>query len=91
MDTAAIMTELATRLRVERARLNWTLEQAASASDVHYVTISRYENAKKLPTLDALYKLASAYGVEASALLPPNAMGVAAKVAKSKPAKRPRQ
>ena len=91
MDTEAIMTELATRLRVERARLNWTLEQAASASNVHYVTISRYENAKKLPTLDSLYKLASAYGVEAYSLLPPNATGVVAKVSGKKQAKRPRQ
>jgi transcriptional regulator with XRE-family HTH domain len=88
MDTAAIMTELATRLRVERARLNWTLMDAGLRSGVHYVSISRYENAVKLPTLDALYKLASAYGVEASSLLPPNAMGGVVKSASKKAKKK---
>ncbi len=76
MDTKPIMNELATRLRVERARLNWTLKDAAERSGVHFVTISRYESGGKLPTLEALYKLANAYGVEASSLVPPNALGL---------------
>lgn len=75
METTPIMHELASRLRQHRARLNWTLKEAGTASGVHYVTISRYENADGLPTLDSLYKLAEAYGVEASTLVPPNELG----------------
>jgi ribosome-binding protein aMBF1 (putative translation factor) len=84
MDTTPIMHELATRLRIERARNDWTLEQAAAASGVHAVTISRYENAKKLPTLESLYLLAKAYGVEAASLVPPNALGMLPKAKKPK-------
>jgi transcriptional regulator with XRE-family HTH domain len=84
MDTEPIMNELATRLRVERARLDWTLKEAAEKAGVHFVTISKYESGKKLPTLDALYRLANAYGVEASSLVPPNALGLLPKGKKPK-------
>jgi DNA-binding XRE family transcriptional regulator len=67
---------LAARLGGGRARLKWTLKEAAERSGVHYVTISKYESGTKLPTLDLLYKLADAYGVECSAMIPPNAVGL---------------
>ncbi len=63
------MRELAACLRAERARCNMTLKEAAKASKVHYVSISRYESGVKVPTLDILCKLANAYGVTASTLL----------------------
>lgn len=84
MDTTPIVHELAARLRAERARRGWTLDQAGKAADVHPVTISKYENAKKPPTIDTLYRLACAYGVEATSLLPPNALGLL-KSGKKKP------
>jgi len=66
-----ICKELAARLRAERARMGITLREAGERSGVHYGSIYRYEN-EKLPTIDALYRLAVLYGVEATALLPPN-------------------
>lgn len=72
MDTERLTAEVAARLRAERARVNLTLREAGERSGVHYVSISRYEQGK-LPTLDALYKLAEAYGVEPGSLLPPMA------------------
>lgn len=72
MDTTKLAEAIAARLRVERARLNMTLKDAGKASGVHYVSISRYEQGK-VPTVDALYRLAEVYGVDVSALLPPSA------------------
>ena len=72
MNTQQLTDAVAARLRAERARANLTLREAGAKAGVHYVSISRYEQGK-LPTLEALYKLAAAYGVEAVALLPPMA------------------
>jgi transcriptional regulator with XRE-family HTH domain len=72
MNAEQLIAEVAARLRAERARSNLTLREAAERSGVHYVSISRYEQGK-LPTVEALYLLAGAYGVEAVALLPPMA------------------
>lgn len=72
MNAEQLATEVAARLRAERARANLTLREAGGRAGVHYVSISRYEQGK-LPTLSALYQLAEAYGVEAVALLPPMA------------------
>jgi len=71
MNTDRLTEAVAARLRAERARANLTLREAADKSGVHYVSISRYEQGK-LPTLDALFKLAEAYGIDAGALLPPS-------------------
>jgi len=70
MNTQQLAAEVAARLRAERARINLTLRDAGERSGVHYVSISRYEQGK-LPTLDALFRLAEAYGVEPGVLLPP--------------------
>lgn len=74
MDLTVITQEVAARLRASRARADLTLREAAKMSKVHYVSISRYEQGDKLPTLENLYKLADAYGVEAASLVPPNAI-----------------
>lgn len=73
MNSAQLSLEVASRLRAERARLNWTLIDAAEKSGVHHVSISRYENGR-LPTLEAIYSLAEAYGIEPSVLMPPLAL-----------------
>ena len=70
MNTERLIAEVAARLRAERARANLTLREAGDRSGVHYVSISRYEQGK-LPTVEAMYKLAEAYGVEPGVLLPP--------------------
>ncbi len=69
MNLETLTAEIASRLRAERARANLTLRDAAAKSGIHYVSISRYEQGK-LPTVESLYLLAGAYGVEAVALLP---------------------
>lgn len=69
MRTEQLAAEVAARLRAERARANLTLRDAGEKSGVHYVSISRYEQGK-LPTLESLYSLAEAYGIEADSLLP---------------------
>jgi transcriptional regulator with XRE-family HTH domain len=73
MNTERLAAEVASRLRAERARLNLTLREAGDRSGVHYVSISRYEQGNHLPTVEALYRLAEAYGVEPGILLPPMA------------------
>jgi ribosome-binding protein aMBF1 (putative translation factor) len=70
--------------RSERARLRLSMKNAAAKAGIHAVTISRYENAKKLPTLESLYLLAAAYGVEAASLVPPNSLGLLPKEKKPK-------
>lgn len=72
MKADQLAAEVAARLRAERARLNLTLREVADMADVHYVSLSRYEQGK-LPTLEALYKLAEAYGVDIAQLIPPSA------------------
>jgi transcriptional regulator with XRE-family HTH domain len=47
-------------------------QDAADASGVHQVSIARYETDKAVPTLAVLYKLAEAYGVDVTELLPPS-------------------
>lgn len=59
---------IASRLRMERARLDLTLKEAGERSGVSYVSICRYERGE-LPRLDALNKLATAYGVPLAAFL----------------------
>ena len=65
----ALAGEVAARLRAERARVNLTLREAGEKAGIHYVSISRYEQGK-LPTLEALYSLADAYGIEPTVFLP---------------------
>lgn len=72
MNKGQLGTEVAARLRAERARADLTLRDAGERAGIHYVSISRYEQGK-LPTLEALYLLAEVYGVEPGVLLPPMA------------------
>jgi len=64
-----LATLIGASLRAERARSGMTLKQAGEKAGIHYVSISRYEQGK-LPTLEALYSLADAYGIEPSVFLP---------------------
>ncbi len=82
---ATIAEFLAGELRAARAALRLTLKEAGERADVHYVAISRYESGKAVPTLESLYKLADAYGVEVSEIVPPNALGLLPKAKTKKP------
>lgn len=75
--------EVAARLRAERARLNLTLREVGERSGIHFVTISRYEQGA-IPTVDAVYRLARVYGVEAAAFFPPTAVAFDAPAAAPK-------
>lgn len=66
----SLVWRLAASLRAERARLGWSVGEASAASGVSRCRIGRYERGDKAPTLDALYRLARAYGVEPMKLLP---------------------
>lgn len=72
MDETRLAQEIAARLRAERARLDLSQGEAARRAKMALMSVSRYENGS-LPTVAALYRLAEAYGVEATALLPPMA------------------
>lgn len=61
--------QIAARLRAERARLDLTQKAAGERAGVSWITIHRAEGGA-LPTLETLYKLAWAYGVDVLALLP---------------------
>ena len=73
VNTAKLIEAVGALLRAERARANLTLREAAARAGVTYATLSRYEQAKqdKPMRLDVLYRLAAAYGVEVTAMLPP--------------------
>lgn len=65
-----VAAQIAARLRAERARLDLTQEQAGNRAGVSWITIHRAEQGKVLPSLETLYRLAWAYGVDVTALLP---------------------
>lgn len=54
---------LATRLRIERARVKQTQKQVADATNNTTANICRYELGEIIPTLQTLATLADYYGV----------------------------
>lgn len=71
MDDSAtpLGAAIAARLRAERGRLDLTQEQAGKRAGLSWMSIHRYERGR-VPTVEALYRLAAAYGVRVFALLP---------------------
>ena len=66
---------LGEKLKAARAAAGLTQSQAAEASGVDRVNITRFEGDHKTPTLATLYKLAEAYGVDVCDLLPRDEQG----------------
>jgi transcriptional regulator with XRE-family HTH domain len=66
---------LGEKLKAARAAAGLTQTQAANASGVHQVNISKFELDTKTPTLATLYKLAAAYGVDVCDMLPRDSQG----------------
>lgn len=73
MPEREIIPGLAAKLRTAREAAGLSQQQAAEATGMYQASIGRYETDKRVPTLAVLYKLAAAYGVEVSELLPPAA------------------
>lgn len=63
------MEQIATRVRAERDRRRWTLDQLAKASGVSRAMISRIENGESSPTAVVLGKLSAAFQLSVSQLL----------------------
>lgn len=63
--------ELARRLKQERERQGWSLNDLAERSGVSRAMVYRIENAQSSPTAALLGKLSAALGVTMSALLAP--------------------
>lgn len=61
-------------LKGHRSRLEMTLAQVAEESGVTLANLSLFERDAKTPTLATLYKIARAYSVTVSDLLPADAL-----------------
>lgn len=70
MPERKVIPGLAERLKSRREAAGLSQQEAGERSGVHHVSIARFETDKRVPTLDALYKLAAAYGVTIYDLLP---------------------
>jgi transcriptional regulator with XRE-family HTH domain len=62
---------LGQRVRAQRSKLDWTLEQASQATGLARSTLSKIENGLMSPTYDALIKLAAGLKIDISALFDP--------------------
>ena len=62
---------LAARLRELRVTRRWTLERTASSAGLAPSTLSRFESNRRIPSLEHLVALGTAYNVPLADLLPP--------------------
>ena len=70
MAAKVIVPGLAGRMRAAREAAGMTQVAAAERSGVHRISIMKFETERTVPTLDVLYRLAAAYGVNVCELLP---------------------
>jgi transcriptional regulator with XRE-family HTH domain len=70
MNTRKVVPGLSARLKAARASALLSQATAGEKAGVHPVSIAKFETDKTVPTLDVLYRLASAYGVTVCSLLP---------------------
>ena len=68
-DRERVATEIASRVRAERARRRWTLDELAARSTVSRRRLVQIEHADANPSLATLLKLAAALGVTLTELL----------------------
>jgi len=61
-DELALRDELATRLRIERARIDKTQADVAKAVGITASMLCQYESGERIPTLQTLGLLADFYG-----------------------------
>ena len=60
---------VAAKLRAGRASADLTQREAAEQAGLSWMSVHRYERGK-LPTLEALYRLAAVYGIAARDIIP---------------------
>jgi transcriptional regulator with XRE-family HTH domain len=68
-DQERVAAEIASRLRAERARRRWTLDELAARSTVSRRLLVQIEHAEANPSVATLLKLATALGVTLTELL----------------------
>ena len=68
-DQERVAAEIASRVRAERARRRWTLDELAARSTVSRRLLVQIEQAESNPSLATLLKLAAALGVTLTELL----------------------
>jgi transcriptional regulator with XRE-family HTH domain len=64
-----LVAQIATRIRTERERRRWTLDQLAAASGVSRAMINRIERGQSSPTAVILGKLSAAFQLSTASLL----------------------
>jgi transcriptional regulator with XRE-family HTH domain len=65
----SLVVQIATRIRTERERRHWTLDQLAEASGVSRAMINRIERSQSSPTAVILGKLSAAFQLSIASLL----------------------
>ena len=71
MDNRTLVKNLfASNLRAERARKNYTQEQLSELAEISTEYLSRIENERVSPTIQAVANIALALGVSLDTLLP---------------------
>ena len=92
MPDREVIPGLAKQMATARERAGLSQQEAGEKSGVHHVSIARFETEKRVPTLAALYKLATAYGVTVCDLLPAGHTEAELEAAKrhAKPAAKPK-
>jgi transcriptional regulator with XRE-family HTH domain len=68
-DQQRVATEIASRVRAERAQRRWTLDELAARSTVSRRLLVQIEHAEANPSVATLLKLAAALGVTLTELL----------------------
>jgi transcriptional regulator with XRE-family HTH domain len=68
--SASITTEVASRLRAERARRDMTLKDLERLTGIPDSTLHTFERGHRAPRADHLVLICSALGIEAADLLP---------------------
>lgn len=66
-----VIESIGARIYEFRRKKKWSLRQLAQASGIHYVAIFRIEHGMLDPTYSRIEKLAEAFGIAPSTLIPP--------------------
>ncbi|MGW1990348.1 helix-turn-helix domain-containing protein [Embleya sp. NPDC001921] len=88
-DTAGALAAMGPRLRAVRERHGATLTDVSRTTGISLSTLSRFENGRRKPTLEALLHLAEMYGVTLDELA--GTASATAESARSAPPRRPGQ
>lgn len=68
MEDIKVITVIANNLKWHRERCGYTQKEVSKLTGITDVSISRYENMKRVPDALAIYKLAGCYKISVSDL-----------------------